>query len=146
MRKPRLAHDHRDDRFREPLEPRRELLEALWNLAYWETDRRRRKAGARKISILKVAIWVQASQARVIAAYRRHLKYLKSLRAPYSRRTLSRHVRRAKDQKLVAVRHPHYYDRKRQTWIREDTVYTVTYFGKLWIKRNARSVKIPLVV
>lgn len=142
----RLAHDTAADRFLAPLEPRRELLEALWNLAYWATDKRRRKAGLRKLSILKVEIWVQASQARFIAAYRRHLAYIKSAREPMVGRTLSRHVRRAREMKLVRVVNPSHYDRQRKTWIREDNVYTLTYFGKLWIKRHARSVKIPLVV
>jgi hypothetical protein len=142
----RLAHDRLDDRFLAPLEPRRELLEALCSLAFWATDKRRRKAGLRKLSILKVEIWVQASQARVIAAYRRHLAYIKSAREPMVGRTLSRHVRRAKEMKLLRVVNPSHYDRRRKTWIREDNVYTLSYFGKLWIKRHARSVKIPLVV
>jgi hypothetical protein len=133
------------DRELSTLRPRRELLEALWNLAYWATDRRRRKAGVPKVSILKVNIWVQASQARLIARYRAHLAYLKEPR-PISRRTLTRQVAGFRRLKLIAVKNFSDFDRRRGAWVQQHNVYTVTYLGKLWIKRHARSVKIPLVV
>ncbi len=133
------------DREHSTLRPRRELLEALWNLAYWSTDNRRRRAGHRKVSILKVPIWVQASQARLLARYRAHLAYLKEPRS-MAARTLSRQMAGFRRLKLVQVTAPSHYDRARGGWIHEPNVYTVTYLGKLWIKRHARSVKIPLVV
>lgn len=141
----RLAHRHPDDRFLATLRPRRELLEALWNLAYWSTDKRRRRAQLRKVSVLKVPIWCQASQPRLLARYQAHLAYLKEPRT-LSKRTLTRQVTGFRRLKLVAVTHQSHYDKSRGGWVHEPNVYTITYLGKLWIKRHARAVKIHLVV
>jgi hypothetical protein len=133
------------DRDRSTLHPRRELLEALWSLAYFDTNRRRRRAGERRRSILKVEIWCQANQARVIAAYRRHAKYLHDPR-PLARRTLTRQMNGFARRRLVIVQDRSRFNRKRGEWIQQANFYTITHAGKLWIKRHARAVQIPLVV
>lgn len=134
-----------EERFRATLRPRRELVETLWNLAYYATDRRRRKRGHRKVSILEVPIWVQVGQAKLIARYRAHMKYLRAERA-LSKRTLTRQVAGLRALRLVSVINPSHYDRRRGRWVHEHNVYSITYLGKLWIKRHARAVKIPPVV
>jgi hypothetical protein len=140
-----MAHQDPEDRFRATLRPRRELLEALWNLAYYATDRRRRKRGERKVSILNVAIWVQVSQAGLIRRYLAHAEYLRELR-PLSKRTLTRQVAGFRRLRLLSIINPSHFDRRRREWVHEHNVYSITYLGKLWIKRHARAVKIPLVV
>lgn len=140
-----MGHRDPEDRFRATLRPRRELVEALWNLAYYATDRRRRKRQERKVSILKVPIWVQVGQAKLIARYRAHMKYLREPRE-LSKRTLTRQVAGLRELGLVSVINPSHYDKKRREWVHEHNVYSITYAGKLWIKRHARAVKIPLVV
>ena len=137
-----MAHQDPEDRFRATLRPRREILEALWNLAYYATYWRRRRRGERKVCILKVEIWIQVSQAGLNRAYRRHMQYLRADRH-LSTRTLRRQVAGFRRLKLVSVVHPSHFDRRRQEWVNEHNVYTVTYLGKLWIKRHARAVKMP---
>lgn len=141
----RTRHRHPEDRFSSTLRPRRELLEALWNLAYWDTNRRRRRRRAPRVSIFDVEIWVQASQARLIRRYQAHLAYLRAP-ASLSRRTLSRQVAGFRRLKLLMVTHPGHYDRRRARWVHQDNIYTITHAGKLWIKRHARATKIPSVV
>lgn len=145
MRPARPRHQHPEDRFRATLRPRRELLEAIWNLAYYETNKRRRRRRAPRVSIFEVEIWTQASQARLIRRYLAHLAYLRAP-AALSRRTLSRQVAGFRRLRLLAVTHPSHYDRRRAAWIHQDNIYTITHAGKLWIKRHARAVKIPSVV
>jgi len=117
----------------------------LWNLAYYATDRRRRERRERKVSVLKVAIWVQVSQAGVLRRYHAHMEYLRAER-PLSKRTLTRQVAGLRRLKLLSVINPSHFDRKRREWVHEHNVYSIPYLGKLWIKRHARSVKIASVV
>lgn len=141
----RLArHRHLEDRFTATLRPRRELLEAIWNAAIYQTDKRRRKAGAEKQPILRVRIWCQLSQVQVIAAYVRHQKYLDEPH-PITSRTLTRQVAGLRHLELVNVIHPVSKD-GRGGFRREPNVYVITHAGKLWIKRHARAVQIPQVV
>lgn len=141
----KLRHDHPEDRFLAALRPLPALLEALWNLAYYATDRRRRKVNARKVSILKVPVWVQVRQSKLIERYRAHLKYLQAPR-PICRRTLTRQMNAFRRDGLVRVINPSYFDKARGEWVTEPNVYTITYRGKLWIKRHARAVTNQLVV
>jgi hypothetical protein len=137
----------REDRDQSTLKLRlvRPFLEALWNLALFDTDKRRRAERVRKAPLTKVAIWSQASQARLRAAYRRHTRHE---RDPHDvpPRTMSRRVNALKRRKFVAVISPRYFDTRQQKWVVDANVYVITYRGKLWIKRNAIASRIPLVV
>lgn len=142
----RARHRSPEDRFLASLHPLPALLEALWNLAYYRTDKRRRKAGARKVSVLKVHVWCQASRAEVIAAYRRHLKYIREPRS-ITPRTLTRQLTAFKrDGLLKAVQPSPVWNASLQLWVAQPNVYTITYRGKLWIKKHARAITNQLVV
>ena len=138
-------HRSLDDRFQAPLRPRRELLEALWNFALWKTMRRRRRARLPMLALLKVTVWCQLSQAALIDAYCRHLKYL-SLSHPITRRTLTRQLAAFRRDQLISVMQPRDPDRRTGKWRLEHNIYTITRAGILWIKKHGRAVKIPQVV
>lgn len=150
MRKPRrLAHEHPEDRFLSTLRPRRELVEALIAYAIHMSGRRRRKRGVRQAELLKVVeldeIWVQASRAKLIERYQAHLEYLER-EHPISPRTLTRQIAGIKQQKLLTVIDPSHFDERRREWVQQRNIYTITRAGILWIRRHARSLKIPSVV
>lgn len=119
-------------------------MEAIWNFALYKTDRRRRREGLAKEPILRVAIWAQIDQAALIARYQAHQAYLDEPH-PITRRTLTRQVACLKSLDLVRVIRPTKPD-GRGGWRREANVYSITRAGKLWIKKHARAVQIPLVV
>ncbi len=140
----RSRHQHVEDRFRAPLRPRRELMEAIWNFALHKTDRRRRRQGVPQVSIFRVNIWAQIGQAALIGRYGAHLDYLGESH-PITPRTLTRQVACLRALDLVRVVHPVSPD-GRGGFRREANVYSITRTGKLWIKKHGRAVRIPLVV
>lgn len=133
------------DRCKSTLRPRRELLEALFNFAVHKTDRRRRRARAPRVPLLRVALWCELGQDALLAAYRRHARYLKDERG-MTKRTLTRQVAGFRRMRLVEVINPSHYDRRTGRWIHRHNVYTFTRAGVLWIKRHARAVRIPSVI
>jgi DNA-binding transcriptional ArsR family regulator len=142
------AHRHLEDRFQAPLQPRRELVEALCAYAVHVSALRRRRRSDRLAPINRVAdqggIWCQLSQAKLIRRYRAHLAYLMRHQT-ITPRTLSRHLLAMRRASLVIVTRPVRRDRS-GGFIREHNVYTITRTGILWIRRHARALRIPSVV
>lgn len=147
---PSPLHKHLEDRYHAPLEFREWLFIAMVKRAIHLAQRRRRRAGVKLENVLAVAdrgeIWLQRRQEGVLAIYGEQLRYLERRRPTCSTKTLTRNVNAMKDQKLIKVDNYSRYDHRRGKWVQMPNVYTITRAGILWIRRNARALKIPSVV